>query len=172
MFAKLKVSFDLVNKVNIVSVALVLDLYGALTFATQVPTDSRQNYYRAFWYPQFHSESLDYCHCDRQTCGQSVANQYCHLMGYDRAISFKIAHNVGLTRYLQSSQHCKGWNCDGFKQIRCVAQHRHQPTKPYYFRKRVYVYPRYQHYRIAWCYQDHQGCGESAARSFCRRMGY
>lgn len=134
--------------------------------------NDQQNYYRTFWNPQYHGKMLDYCLQDKKHCGEPVANQYCRAMGYDKSNQSTIAHNVGVTRYFATCKECKAWNCNGFKRITCVAKHLHKPPRSYYFRARQFVYPRFNHYRIDWCYTPGKGCGERAAFSFCRRMGY
>lgn len=133
---------------------------------------NQANYYRTFWNPQYHAKRLDYCLDDKKTCGKAVANRYCQAMGYDKATEFTIAYDVGVTHFFETCVGCKGWNCQSFKKINCVAKHLHEPTRPYYFRYREFAYPRFNHYRIDWCYQQQQGCGKRAAISFCRRMGY
>ena len=94
------------------------------------------------------------------------------MMGYTRADQHAIDHNVGLTHFLSSSGRCMGWSCNGFKIIRCVANLNHNPPKAYHYRYKKFVYPRFEHYRVAWCYDGRRGCGRRAAFSFCRRMGY
>lgn len=134
--------------------------------------------YRNFWQPYYHGVRLNHCLPDAKTCGLPVATYYCQLMGYAKADQQIIANNVGLTRFLQapdkSPMHleCRGWRCNGFKTIRCVGEKRHQPPKTYHYRKRRFVFPRYNHYRVAYCYDGDKGCGRRVATSFCRRMGY
>lgn len=131
-----------------------------------------ENYYRTFWSPQYRAKPLDYCLADKKNCGKVVADRYCQTMGYDKSTKHVVAYDVGVTNYFATCIGCKGWNCQAFKQITCSAKHLHQPTRPYYFRARQFVYPRFNHYRVDWCYESGQGCGERAAFSFCRRMGY
>ena len=128
--------------------------------------------YRDFWYPLFHAERLDYCLTEQQQCGLEVANRYCRLMGYRHAKTQKIDHNVGLTHYLGQRRQCKGWECNGFKLITCEGPIQHSPKATYLQRTREFVFPRVNHYRVAWCYQHDRECGERAAYSFCRREGY
>ena len=75
-------------------------------------------------------------------CGIAVASAYCRIMGYEGASQEIIANNV------------------------------HTPPLATYYRLRRYVYPRFNHYRVDWCYDGQKGCGRKAAFSFCRRMGY
>ncbi len=130
------------------------------------------NAYRSFWYPTYHGQRLDYCSVDRNTCGEKIATRYCQLMGYEKAVQQVIAHNVGLTHNLDKKMRCQGWTCNGFKLIKCAKKIVHRPAANYYYRQRAFAFPRYDHYRIAWCYENQDGCGQRAATSFCRRMGY
>lgn len=134
--------------------------------------DNKQAYYRSFWSPTYHGKLLDYCLPDKKQCGTKVADQYCQMMGYDKSSKSTIAYNVGVTQYLGACTGCKSWMCNGFQRISCVAKTLHKPTKDYYFRSKKYVVPRFNHYRVDWCYKDGKGCGKQAAFSFCRRMGY
>ncbi|MDI9818578.1 MULTISPECIES: hypothetical protein [unclassified Legionella] len=131
----------------------------------------KDNFYRSFLQPKYHGERLNYCTLDGK-CGSAVATNYCKLMGYAYADQQIIDHNVGLTNYLFCDARCKGWRCNGFKVIRCVANMSHKPPRTYHYRLRRFVYPRFDNYRIDWCYDGHRGCGRKAAHSFCRRMGY
>ncbi|MDF1757145.1 MAG: hypothetical protein P1U74_02460 [Legionellaceae bacterium] len=135
------------------------------------------SYSRDFWSPKYHDKQLSYCLLyDKKKCGNDVANMYCKKMGYDRSSKSIIANNVGYTIFLDGCRECKhtckGWNCNGFKLIRCVNDISHNPVKSYYFRSKTFVYPRYKKYRVAWCYENDQQCGRRAADSFCKRMGY
>ncbi|KTD29424.1 hypothetical protein [Legionella maceachernii] len=134
---------------------------------------NRSNYfYRNFWLPTYHGERLNYCTVDSKHCGLPVASRYCQMMGYLRADQQVIDYNVGLTNFISSSMRCKGWRCNGFKTIRCVADLTPIPPKPYHYRFRRFVYPRFEQFRVAWCYDGQRNCGRRAAFSFCRRMGY
>jgi hypothetical protein len=151
---------------NLLFILAMLILHS--TYAVQ----HSQRFYRNFWQPTYHGQRLNYCMVGGVNCGFPVANRYCQMMGYTRADQQIIAHNVGLTHYIACPMRCKGWQCDGFKTIRCIASLRHDPPKSYHYRYRRFVYPRYNQYRVAWCYDGQAGCGRRAAYSFCRRMGY
>ena len=129
-------------------------------------------FYRNYWHPIFHGERLNYCALDGKTCGLALATRYCRLMGYQKADQAIIANNVGETRFMEARATCKGWQCNGFKTIRCVSKLAHVPPHSYYYRLHRYVYPRFNHYRIDWCYDGQKNCGRKPAFSFCRRMGY
>lgn len=130
------------------------------------------NYYRNFWLPTYHGERLNYCTLDGKECGLRLATRYCQMMGYAYADQQVIDYNVGLTNFIFSAAKCKGWRCNSFKTIRCVANMSHKPPRSYHYRLRRFVYPRYNNYRVDWCYDGQRGCGQKAAHSFCRRMGY
>lgn len=148
---------------------LVLTIAMSNVFAS----GSREAYHRNFWHPMFHGERLAYCSFTTKECGASVANHYCEMMGYMRSDQQIIAHNVGLSNYIDFPLHCKGWRCNGFKTIRCVSDMVHQPAKAYYYRYRRFVFPRFNHYRVDWCYDGNKKqCGRKVAASFCKRMGY
>lgn len=134
--------------------------------------DRSTKFYRNFWLPTYHGERLNYCTVENKECGKPVATRYCRMMGYSYSDHYVIDYNVGLTNYIAIGAVCKGWLCNGFKTIRCVSHLRHKPPRPYHYRLRKYVYPYFDLYRVAWCYDGRRGCGRLAAFSFCRRMGY
>lgn len=144
-----------------------------MTLSAKVHAASdKQIYYRNFWSPEFHAQKLSYCDYDGKICGDSIANEYCQKMGYRKSEKSIIANNVGLTRYINKNAECKGWECNGFKLIKCEGKISQKPPKRYSYRYRRFSAPRVGHYRIGWCYQEGAGCGKRAAQSFCRRMGY
>lgn len=151
------------NFVLLISSLLLMTSAYAMPDATQYAHD--------FWLPRYHKQRLAYCLLDQQTCGQAVADRYCQKLGYLAAQRVTIDHNVGLTSILDNDKLCRGWACDGFKLIRCYGKALHQPKRSYYYRYKKFVLPRMWHYRIDWCY-DQKHCGQRAAYSFCRYMGY
>ncbi len=128
--------------------------------------------FRNFWHPMYLGQRLDYCCLGENACGKTVADRYCKLMGYEYSNQQIKANNVGLTHYLGTHARCKGWGCNGFMTIVCAKKTSHTPPKSYHYRKKRFAYPRYNHYRVDWCYKDEQGCGGTTALSFCRRMGF
>lgn len=129
-------------------------------------------FHRSFLQPMYHGQRLNYCMLDGK-CGLPVASRYCQIMGYQRADHQIIANNVGLSNYLGLRPvRCVGWQCNGFKTIRCRGLITHKPPKTYHYRLRRYVFPRFNNYRVDWCYDGKNGCGRKAAYSFCRRLGY
>lgn len=128
--------------------------------------------FRTFWHPTYQGERVDYCTADGQQCGKAVAHRYCQILGYDYSNQAVIAHNVGLTNYLNTRLRCTGWRCTGFMTIGCAKKMAHNPPAPYHYRERRFAVPRYNDYRVDWCYDTHKHCGAKAAHSFCSRMGY
>jgi len=146
----------------------LLGSLGLQAKATHVPNKA----FRSFWHPMFLGERLDYCTLDGKECGKEVANRYCQMLGYDSASQSNIAYNIGLTNFIASRAQCKGWRCNGFMVINCTVGLSHNPPQPYHYSEKRFAYPRYNDYRIDWCYNQGKGCGTRAANSFCSRMGY
>lgn len=144
----------------------------SLLAMSHVFAKSPQNYYRSYWYPLYQGQRLDYCAPGANDCGKKVAIRYCQMLGYESSSQVIIDYNVGLTHYIDTRLRCKGWTCSGFKLIQCVSKMSHMPRQAYYYRLRKFAVPRYNHYRIDWCYKNGHGCGERAAFSFCRRKGF
>lgn len=134
--------------------------------------DMKNIAFRTIWHPTFIGERLDYCTYDGSECGKQVANRYCQTLGYDYSSQNVIAYNVGLTNFFGTRAQCKGWRCNGFMMITCKTSLSHSPPKPYHYREKRFAEPRYNDYRIDWCYDKNKGCGERAANSFCTHMGY
>jgi hypothetical protein len=128
--------------------------------------------FKSFWHPTFLGERLDYCTLDSKECGKEVANRYCQMLGFEYSSQSIIAYNVGLTHYLGSRAACKGWRCNGFMTIDCAKSLTHTPPRAYHYIEKRFAYPRYNDYRVDWCYNQNNGCGRKAADSFCSRMGY
>ena len=142
-----------------------------------VAFSAEYNFYRNIWNPIYHGKLLNYCAVDQKECGLQLATHYCRLLGYDHADRAIIAYNTGCSNYIinlpvRLHARCCGAHCNSFKLIRCVNFFQHQHNALYYNRVRSFVYPRFNHQRIDWCYDGDAGCGYKAAFSFCRRMGY
>lgn len=140
-------------------------------------SQNKLDYYHDFWSPRYHGELLSNCFYHKSICGIEVANQYCKVMGYKKAIKALVTNNVGLANYIDGCPNCKkyqckGWDCNGFKVIRCVDSVEHAPGYSYHYRQRNFVLPRLDNFRLDWCYEDGKGCGKKVANSFCRIMGY
>lgn len=139
--------------------------------ASSILAADRNTEYRNFWQPTYRGKPLNYCNMKGQ-CGLPVAKEYCKQMGYASADHQNIANNVGVTHIISSNARCRGWQCNGFKTIRCTNPVSHTPPQTYHYRYKRYVFPRFNHYRVDWCYDGSNGCGKKAAFSFCRRLGF
>ena len=143
-----------------------------LIMATSGFSKVDNNYYRIFWNPTLHGQFLAYCQYDRKICGKAVADKYCQWMGFEYSNQYTKAYNIGLTTFIDARFHCKGWECNGFKSIRCVGKIKHTPPRKWHYRYERFVYPRFNNYRLDWCYDGKSGCGRRAAFSYCRSLGY
>lgn len=151
----------------------LISLFFLSTFwASESTAGTNNNAVRSFWHPTYLGQRLDYCTQNKAQCGKVVANRYCQMLGYTQAKTYAIAHNVGLTNFLESRARCVGWTCDGFMNIDCTTELSHSPPKPYYYSEKQFYHPRFNGYRVDWCYEKDKQCGRKAAFSFCRRMGY
>ncbi len=160
------------KKILFISMSLCL-----ISIGGPYASDNKLAYYHDFWSPRYHGELLNYCFYHKSKCGLEVANRYCKIMGYEKATKASITNNVGLANYIDVCQNCnktqcKGWDCNGFKVIRCKDSFKHTPTFAYHFRKRDFVFPRLANFRLDWCHEDGKNCGKQVADSFCRMMGY
>ncbi len=133
---------------------------------------SRDSFSRSFWLPIYHGKALNYCSTDGKQCGLQVASRYCQMMGYEKADKATIAYNIGVSHYINSAGLCKDWRCNGFKTIRCIAKITHKPPKETDYRLARFSVPRFNNYRVDWCYDGQKQCGKRAAFSFCRHLGY
>lgn len=152
-------------------VVILISIVSVVGFINTVNAE-KNSIYRSFWLPDFHGERLAYCDIKENSCGLVIASKYCHMMGYDKARQFIRDYNVGITNFIDVPASCHGWRCDGFKTIKCESILAHKPPHSYHFRDRRFVFPRYEGYRVDWCYNGQNNCGRRAAYSFCRRMGY
>ena len=64
---------------------------------------------------------LDICQHLGKYCGQAAADDYCQIMGYERATKFEI-EPASPTRVLNFGQECSGTVCRGFKFIVCFTR--------------------------------------------------
>lgn len=153
---------------NLVTFICLFCIFCFQTNASHVPNKA----FRSFWHPMFLGERLNYCSLDGAECGKKVANRYCRMLGYDSASQNSIAYNVGLTNFIESRAQCTGWRCNGFMVINCVMGLSHKTPEAYSYTQKKFAFPRYNQYRVDWCYNQGKYCGKRAANSFCSRMGY
>ena len=126
-------------------------------------------YYRTFWNPVVQGKRLDYCASSAKVCGLPIAASFCKIMGYDAVSQAEIDYNVGFTKHFDNAALCKGWNCHGWKLIRCKS---HFKKKTDNTLTKVFYYPRMHWARVDYCYMKGSGCGQRAAYAFCRSMSY
>jgi hypothetical protein len=77
---------------------------------------------QVFTNPTYQGNRLDWCVNWAQGCGQPAADAFCKANGYNHAVSFKIAQDIGAvtpTRLIGSGAVCDQPFCDGFLGIRC-----------------------------------------------------
>ena len=160
----------MVRNVIIIRKIIIIALY-SLNIGNALATIGKNNIYRNFWLPMYHGERLNYCSLDQQKCGLPIATHYCRMMGYNNAIQQVKDYNIGLSNFISSRAQCLGWQCNSFKTIKCVKQLENK-LHSYNYSLQQFVCPRFNNYRISWCYDDEHHCGRRVAFSFCRRMGY
>jgi hypothetical protein len=77
---------------------------------------------KLFFKPKFQGKRLDWCSGWANGCGQPAANAFCSYKGFNQALNFKKATNIGLThptRVISTGAVCDQGFCDGFKRIKC-----------------------------------------------------
>jgi hypothetical protein len=153
---------------NLVIFIVLLCSFGLHAGTKNVPNKA----FRSFWHPLYLAERLDYCTVDGVECGKDVANRYCQMLGYDYSSQDIKAYNIGLTHFIGSRAACKGWRCNSFMLINCAKGQSHNPPELYHYTEKQFFYPRFNDYRIDWCYTQGKHCGKRVANSFCSRMGY
>ncbi len=80
---------------------------------------SAQANVRTFNNPTVDGYPLDFCVLWSKVCGKPAADRYCQARGYDRAVGFRKAPNVGLTKLSGSGQVCRAPFCSSFAYISC-----------------------------------------------------
>ena len=76
-----------------------------------------------FFKPKYQGNRLDWCVNWASSCGKPAADKFCEFKGFDKAIGFKKANNIGQskpTRLIGTGAVCDQGFCDGFKRIRCT----------------------------------------------------
>jgi hypothetical protein len=56
--------------------------------------------------------------------------------------------------------------------IGCAKSLVHVQPQSYHYREKRFANPRYNDYRVDWCFDDQKNCGLKAANSFCARLGF
>ena len=113
--------------------------------------------------PKWYGYDLDWCRNFESACGQPAADLYCQKRGYPQSTAFQILPTVSVpTMTIGQNAICNPsvHRCDSFAYIDC------QETV------KVFNYPVYNGYRLDWCRQFEQECGQPAAQQFCQKAGY
>jgi choice-of-anchor C domain-containing protein len=72
--------------------------------------------------PSIDNYRLDWCRVWGADCGKGAADAFCRLKGYEKAINWEEAFDIGAsspTKVISSGQICNQGFCDGFKFIEC-----------------------------------------------------
>ena len=113
--------------------------------------------------PTWNGYALDWCRVFENACGAPAADQYCQKRGYPRAEAFQIRPRVNVqTMTIGNNAICNPnvHGCDSFQYIVCQ-----ETTKQF-------NYPSWNGYRLDWCSQFENGCGQQAAKLYCQKRGY
>lgn len=78
---------------------------------------------RTFAFPRIGGLPLDWCRGPSVACGRPAADAFCEARGFDNALNFARAPNVGRSRIIGTGQECTPNSfarCDGFGFVRCL----------------------------------------------------
>ena len=95
--------------------------------STSLGTTSN-NFSVLFNNPQTDGIPIDWCLTLRNNCGKPAADYFCKQKGYDGAISFEEAPNIGYTKFIKTGQICKANFCNGFRFIKCSGKKSNNTT--------------------------------------------
>jgi hypothetical protein len=70
--------------------------------------------------PKGGNARLDHCYTLGKSCGQTAANKYCEMFGYQRAKSFTV-ERVSPTQTMHGEK-CSGSVCTAFDEIVCITK--------------------------------------------------
>ena len=85
---------------------------------------------KLFKHPTIFGDRIYWCTAMGHKCGKVVADNFCHMRGYDHAVDFAMDPDVGHRyplRILDTALTCEKAFCDSFKYIRCSAKRWHSP---------------------------------------------
>jgi len=119
---------------------------------------------QTFGKPKLGGNRLDWCLDWSTGCGAPAANAWCQSKGFDKAISFTEATDIGLqhpTRLIGSGAVCDQGFCDGFGQITCASAG-----------STTFSNPKQGGNRLDWCLNWSVGCGADAANAWCKAKGF
>jgi hypothetical protein len=115
--------------------------------------------------PMYNGNRLDWCQNWAQGCGKAAADAWCQWRGFSNATNFSIDEDIGgssPTRVIGTGALCDQGFCDGFSHIQCWKP---DPTPI------THNNPMWNGYRLDWCQNWAQGCGEGAADAYCSAIG-
>jgi hypothetical protein len=115
--------------------------------------------------PMWKGDRLDWCLNWSTGCGKGAADAYCKTRGYQNAIKFEQAADIGSqqqTRLMATGVVCDQNFCDGFKSITC--------SKPSQTTVTINS-PMWKGDRLDWCLNWSTGCGKGAADAYCEASG-
>ena len=120
----------------------------------------------SFAAPKWKGDRLDWCLNWSTGCGKQTADAFCKASGYQNAVSFTQAPNIGSTqktRLIATGAVCDQNFCDGFKSITCF-----KPSPATVTINK----PMWKGDRLDWCLNWSTGCGKGAADTFARRPDF
>lgn len=112
---------DMTNKFLACRKAILLVIAAAVLIQSAPAFAETRTYFK----PKYGGFRLDWCFTWAQNCGRPVADHYCQIKGFKRALQYKIAHNVGVPNYVRTrlispgGGLCNAYFCDSFKYIQC-----------------------------------------------------
>lgn len=119
---------------------------------------------QTFMKPKLGGNRLDWCMDWSTGCGAPAATAWCHQKGFDTAISFTQATDIGVqhpTRLIGTGAVCDQGYCDGFAQITCASAG-----------GTTFINPKQGGNRLDWCLNWSTGCGADAANAWCHAKGF
>lgn len=87
--------------------------------SSRVPPPSYYYRLQRFICPSYSHYRVDWCYQNGQGCGLKAAHSFCRRMGYRKAKSFKLQHDVPITKALGNQKLCFSKNCTGYSEIIC-----------------------------------------------------
>lgn len=73
-----------------------------------------------FSYPELNGTPIDYCLHFASQCGKPAADRFCVINGYQSAVNFAPAANLGHTVIIgDAGSECNNARCGGFQFIEC-----------------------------------------------------
>ncbi len=130
----------------------------ASTFA-DTPIDMLYYNFKIFRKPLLEDLPIAYCLTPYKNCGGSVANKFCQLNAYARALGWSRSTEKTAAIYLDSKKICLD-NCLIFDSIICINK------------AHVYKNPSFKQMPLAYCNTKGTTCGKAIADRWCRQHKY